>query len=260
MGQEYSAPRPGTKLRVIGAGLPRTGTASFTKALSMLLDGPVYHTGTQSTLGPEREVKTLIEMLRLIKTDIDPADRAKALALMKGQLDGYAAVTDAPYCSLAPELLELYPDAIVICTTRDVDGWTRSMSGIASTATQGFLRFSLYLLPSMRWFPDYIDALIVYYGVLTGLPTPEAWARHVEKLKRSVPPEKLFFYDVRDGWEPLCNILGVEVPEGVEFPRINDGKALDAFAKKQIRTGLLRWVVVFGSVAAAVGAAVMARG
>jgi len=29
-------------------------------------------------------------------------------------------------------------------------------------------------------------------------------------------------YGVGDGWESLCGFLGVEVPEGVEYPRADD--------------------------------------
>jgi Sulfotransferase domain len=29
-------------------------------------------------------------------------------------------------------------------------------------------------------------------------------------------------YEVKDGWEPLCEFLNVEVPEGKPFPRLND--------------------------------------
>jgi hypothetical protein len=51
MGANLSQPQHGTSLQVIGAGLPRTGTASFAEALSILLDGPVYHGGTQLCTG-----------------------------------------------------------------------------------------------------------------------------------------------------------------------------------------------------------------
>lgn len=60
MGQHCFQPRPGTKLQVIGAGLPRTGTASISRALEILLDGPVYHGATQVLLGPEKDIKTWI--------------------------------------------------------------------------------------------------------------------------------------------------------------------------------------------------------
>lgn len=37
-----------------------------------------------------------------------------------------------------------------------------------------------------------------------------------------VPKDKLFWYNVADGWEPLCKILGVPVPDQL-FPH-NDSK------------------------------------
>ena len=63
MGNQASTPRPGTKLKVIGAGLSRTGTASFSEALRVLLNGPVYHGGTQTTLGKPIEIQSWIKTL-----------------------------------------------------------------------------------------------------------------------------------------------------------------------------------------------------
>jgi hypothetical protein len=61
------------------------------------------------------------------------------------------------------------------------------------------------------------------------------------------------FYDVRDGWEPLCKVLDVPVPKCIEFPRINDGAAMDAFAQKQIQKGLIRWAIACSAALVAVG-------
>jgi hypothetical protein len=61
MGQKASVPQPGARFQVIGAGLSRTGTASFSAALEILLDGPVYHGGTQITMGPPTEIKSWIQ-------------------------------------------------------------------------------------------------------------------------------------------------------------------------------------------------------
>lgn len=246
MGQKYSTPRPGTKLRVIGAGLPRTGTASFSQALEILLDGPVYHGGTQVTLGPETDIKTWIEILSQWPPRNDAINQAN-LDLLRSRLDGYAAITDSPGSALIPELLALYPDAKVVCTTRDVDSWVKSMAVVASASTQWFLRFILFPLPSLRFFVDYIDGLrdqwLFLYGE-TEPPTRKTYDRHVEWLKEVVPREQLIFYDVKDGWEPLCKALNLPVPENQAFPRINDGKAIDDFSKKQIMRGLRRWILV----------------
>jgi len=48
------------------------------------------------------------------------------------------------------------------------------------------------------------------------------YERHNEEVKRCVPAERLLVFDVKQGWEPLCQFLGVPVPEGVPFPHLND--------------------------------------
>lgn len=46
--------------------------------------------------------------------------------------------------------------------------------------------------------------------------------RHIEKVKQHVAAEKLLVYNVKEGWEPLCAFLGVEVPAERPFPHDND--------------------------------------
>jgi hypothetical protein len=70
-------------------------------------------------------------------------------------------------------------------------------------------------------------------------------------LKRVVPEDRLVFFSVKDGWEPLCKVLGKEVPKDVPFPKINDGEAIDRLAKKMVTKGLLRWLAIFGVMGAA---------
>ena len=43
---------------------------------------------------------------------------------------------------------------------------------------------------------------------------------HTEEVRRTIAPERLLVYDVAEGWEPLCEFLGVAMPE-TSFPRIN---------------------------------------
>lgn len=47
-------------------------------------------------------------------------------------------------------------------------------------------------------------------------------------IRRLVPEERLLEWNVEDGWKPLCEFLGKEVPE-TPFPRTNDK---DGFAKR----------------------------
>ncbi|KAH5573193.1 hypothetical protein HBI24_202420 [Parastagonospora nodorum] len=256
MGQTPSLPQPNTPLLVIGAGLPRTGTSSLSLALSTLLHGPVYHGGTQATLGPEIEIRSWITLLSAW-----PSNRTLTTRILKERLTGYAAVTDSPCNGLVEELVDLYPDAIVICTIRDPDAWVESMATVANAATLSFLRVVLFWVPTMRWFPQYIVQLRRQWVTLYGRPEPATrwhWDRHVEYLKRVVPEERLVWYDVREGWGPLCKALGKEVPEQ-EFPRVNDGKAIEELAMRMILRGLGRWALVLMSVGVGVAGWWMAR-
>ncbi|KAE8452502.1 hypothetical protein EG329_000405 [Mollisiaceae sp. DMI_Dod_QoI] len=48
---------------------------------------------------------------------------------------------------------------------------------------------------------------------------------HIDWLKRIVPPERLYFFNVKDSWEPLCKILNIPVPNE-PFHRINEKAAM----------------------------------
>ena len=269
MGAEASKPRPGAQLRVIGAGksttcgsrysqrilltfvgLPRTGTASFAAALSLLLDGPVYHSGTQLLASnDESHILNQLDVLRRTPYESNE-DKAFAMKKLKTLTNGYVGVADSPFGQLVAELVELYPDAIVICTIREPEAWAKSMGNLVSTSVQSLLRIILWWVPCARHFPEWVEVLNAgIWGELYFRPGEgrsydrRTWDRHVSYLKRVVPEEKLFFCDVRDGWEPLCKALKINVPDAVEFPRINDGAAMDAFASKLIVRGLLRWAI-----------------
>ncbi|KAF7617514.1 putative NAD dependent epimerase/dehydratase [Aspergillus flavus] len=255
MGQTASAPKPGTQIQVIGAGLPRTGTASFSAALTILLDGPVYHGGTQLTRGSPSELKSWIHILRAWLED----DKRTVLSIVKSRLEGYAAITDAPGCQLLPELLELYPDAKVICTVRDPLAWEKSMNQIHSFARLSFLKILLLPLPGMRHFVDFTWLLRQQWGNLYAdgrrfssvkevsdtLPQRAIYSKHVAWLQENVPADRLVFFDVREGWEPLCKALGKDVPTDIPFPHVNDSEEIARTAKYHIRRALIRWVGIF---------------
>jgi len=42
-------------------------------------------------------------------------------------------------------------------------------------------------------------------------------------LRRVVPADRLFFFSVKDGWEPLCKIL--DIPDQ-PFPHASDKEAI----------------------------------
>ena len=51
--------------------------------------------------------------------------------------------------------------------------------------------------------------------------TRKTYFAYYDEIRRIVPPESRLEYKLGDGWEPLCEFLGKEVPN-VPFPRVND--------------------------------------
>ena len=264
MGNAPSQPQPGAQIQVIGAGLSRTATCSFAQACSILLNGPSYHGGTQLTVrstqpgrNSEDRPRAWHRILNLtpIKSD---SDRLEIIRLIKQELDGYVACCDWPCAQLTDVLLDAYPDALVICTTRDFESWTRSARILTELAqNKTFYKYCFALLPHLRYTHQVLnDIQTTRWAELYWRPgqRPDlraTWERHHAWLESTVPPDRLFYFDVREGWGPLCKALGKEVPRdagGVElpFPRVNEGAATREYMAACVRRGLVVWAIVLG--------------
>jgi hypothetical protein len=51
------------------------------------------------------------------------------------------------------------------------------------------------------------------------------------------------YFNVKDGWEPLCKALDKPIPK-VPFPRLNDNKSFEEVMRYWAIQGLIRWAVV----------------
>lgn len=68
----------------------------------------------------------------------------------------------------------------------------------------------------------------------------KGYAAHYARMREIVPKERLLEWHPKDGWEPLCQFLGHEVPEG-EFPKVNQGNFVADLHGKML---IYRFVVV----------------
>ena len=111
-------------LKVIGAGLGRTGTHSLQLALQQLLGGPCYHM-LEVIADPEVKVQQWMDAM---DGNADWDD------IMKG----YVASVDWPAAAFWRELADKYPDAPVLLSTRaSTEQWFKSFS---STILEVMLR------------------------------------------------------------------------------------------------------------------------
>ena len=55
----------------------------------------------------------------------------------------------------------------------------------------------------------------------------KAFNDHSARLKAAFGPERLLVFEAKDGWAPLCKLLGVPQPEG-DYPHINSKAEFEA--------------------------------
>lgn len=204
-------------LKVVGAGPGRTGTASLKVALEMLGLGRCYHMG---------------EVMR------DPSALSLWIAAAKGApdwariFDGYAAAVDYPAATFWRELAAYYPQSKVLLSVRDANGWFESVhetifsprirEWISKTPFAEFMRLTVH-----GPFGDRIDdrAFMVDY-----------FEKHIAAVKAAIPPERLLVYEVKQGWGPLCEFLGLPEPKE-PFPRVNSRAETGAMIDAMIAAG-----------------------
>lgn len=209
-------------MKVIGAGFGRTGTASLKVALEELGFGPCYHM-TEVFANPDHA-----DFWRAAWRG-EPVD-------WDGVLGRYEATVDWPACTFYAELLERHPDAKVLLSVRDPEKWYESTRntiyelGRMSTGSPffrlGFAFLSRLVFGRFKTGQGPMAKEIIWDGTFDGRFEDRSHAigvfnRHNEEVQRRVPQEQLLVYEVREGWGPLCEFLGVEEPEK-PFPRLND--------------------------------------
>jgi hypothetical protein len=187
-------------LRIVGAGVGRTGTLSLKLALERLLDAPCYH--MTEVFRQPGHVGFWREAVQAVPRDWSSC------------LDGYAATLDWPAAAFWPELSEAYPDALVLLSHRDPAAWWRSASATIFPAIAGS--------GEGEWGDMMTELLRSRFGA--SLERREsamaAYRSHVKDVRRRAPPGRLVEWQPGDGWRPLCRALGVGMPEA-PFPHAN---------------------------------------
>ncbi|KAI1081842.1 hypothetical protein F5B20DRAFT_569417 [Whalleya microplaca] len=254
MGQGPSRPGPaGTKFRVIGAGMSRTGTKTLKDALTILLGGPVHDSGIQSLGGSIDQMQTWLEIMELAPKVQTFTEQKKLDWLFSEVLDGYVATTDCPAATLTPEIMRVYPDAIVIATTRDEKSWWKSMDYLNSMMATWYLPLVVLWLHKSQIYGLWREKFhyIMMWRYDQEMIEADTLRKHEQHLRQVVPPEKLFWYEVSQGWEPLCKILNVAIPD-CPFPHSNSKIDATKTFRDHIIAGALAWIFVFAALIMAI--------
>jgi Sulfotransferase domain len=198
-------------LKIIGAGLSRTGTFSLYHALERL---------GFSLVGYD------VERLNGVLDGTDPRPNFRVY-------DDVDAVTDIPAAYFYRELFQAYPESKVVLTLRDVEAWWKSIevhfNVTAPIGEESRLVERLGKRFGLRSDRSEYDAFRrrlrnCVYGspVAREFLYKAKYLRHNAEVIATIPPDRLLVMDISkgDGWGKLCPFLGVAVPD-VEFPRAN---------------------------------------
>jgi hypothetical protein len=215
---------PSRRLDVIGAGFGRTGTMSLKLALEQLGLGPCYHM-TEIVRNPSHA-----RMWNMAESG-QPVDWRVLFAR-------YRAAVDWPACHYYRELMEAFPAAKVILTTRDAGQWYESMTNTLyrlKTATDERLRARQAMIGGSGEPPaeNRIWAQVFSGAFTDRRHAIEVFRRHNAEVISHVPAGRLLVYQVSEGWPPLCDFLGVPVPDG-PFPVINTTPSFREFNRVQL--------------------------
>ena len=192
-------------LRVVGAGLGRTGTASLKLALERLLGAPCYH--MSEVFSHPEHIPGWRAAVRGEATDWNDF------------LASYAAAVDWPAAAFWPELSAAFPDAIVLLSVRNPDEWWESADET--------------IFPTIRTPDSFGPIFAEWHGMVSELMSARftdrlddrlaciaSFERHVSEVRESVPASRLVEWTPGDGWAPLCDALGLSEP-AEDFPRTN---------------------------------------
>jgi hypothetical protein len=193
-------------LKVIGAGVGRTGTYSLKLAINQLGFGPCHH---------------MEEVLHNMPAHVPLWSAAVAGKPDWSQIyDGYESAVDWPTACFFGELVKEYPSAKFVLTQRDPERWADSFGSTIYKLLAGRDQAP----EEMRAWLDMANDVIAKTGFPPNLDRDglmEAFIAHNDAVKEAIPAGQLLVFEVKQGWEPLCTFLDAPIPLD-EFPRTND--------------------------------------
>lgn len=190
-------------LQVVGAGLGRTGTHSLKLALEQLLGAPCYH--MVEVFGHPEHVA---EWHRAVRNETPDWE------LM---FHGYVAAVDWPAAAFYDRLMDVYPEALVLLSTRqDAEAWWQSAN---ATIFQSIDRVVDVPSEHQRMTFDLLDTHLTPDWRDRGASIA-AYHRHNAEVRSRVPADRLVEWQPGDGWGPIARALGIAEP-GEPFPHVN---------------------------------------
>ncbi|ORY19024.1 NAD dependent epimerase/dehydratase [Clohesyomyces aquaticus] len=214
------------ELQVLCLGMSRTGTLSLKHALTQLGYRP-YHM-SEALIALRRGERHLELWNEAFKAKFEGQGKPFTREEFDKFLGDFDVLEDIPSILFADEFLAMYPDAKVILTNREMEGWLASMEKTFSTILHWKTLPWLCTRDPVLWGPyvSLVNRIVAHWT--KGNPGDrealrETYVEHYSRVRSMVPKERLLEFRSQDGWAPLCDFLGKEVP-GEAYPRVNDAQ------------------------------------
>ena len=196
-------------LKVIGVGRARTGTTSLKMALEQLLGGTCFH---------YIEYKHQPEVMPPWQSFIETLPMNTDPGVMP---------------DVSVSRWRAFPDALILLSVRDTDSWWSSMKALYDHRAEEWSQPES-ISPQRMEFLEFENSI---YGSDEALFAEAVNKADYEAHNRSIldhaehHPEfkkRLLVWNVKDGWEPICQALGLPVPDDA-FPHANKAGAFHGY-------------------------------
>ncbi len=200
-------------IELIGAGFGRTGTLSLKLALAQLGLGPCYH---MTELMGQPSTKGHVGIWTGAAKG-EPVDWDALFA-------DYRSTVDWPGAAFWRQLHAHSPQTPVLLSKRDGDRWYDSVMKTIWPSSKDLRQSDS---APLRAFGEMVHAL-VWEGTFDGRIEDRAWAisvfeKHNAEVEATIAADRLLVWEPGEGWDRLCNFLGVPVPDA-EFPHANSSE------------------------------------
>ena len=214
-------------LEIIGAGFGRTGTLSTQFALNEL-GYSCYH---MKEITKKSNKKHLDFWVRVAESPENTHHEWNEV------FHDYSATIDYPSSCVWQELMEANPDAKILLTIHPggPEAWYKSTTD------------TIYAMSKM-WEGKLLSFFVPPFRKMTKMTSKLIWGRflkgtmdskqdainrynqHIMDVKKQVSSDNLLIFSVDQGWKPLCEFLGKEIPNA-SFPKVNDKEEMKKMIK-----------------------------
>eukprot|EP01084_Bolivina_argentea_P171714 297502_1 len=248
-------------IRVITCGFSRCGTVSMKYALERLGFGKCIHMidGAKGDAEYSSAMYWFYDIeKRIQKNEIIEWDE------LFNQIPECQSCSDWPTSLYWEELMQYYPNSKIILTVRDdPQRWHKSLVVAFKSFTDSkiamiFPKFHKgYDMLFNQWFPKYFNR---FEGGANGFfinknnTAINYYHNHIKYVKSKVPKHRLLIFNFKNGYEPLCRFLNVDIPidpktgKYEQYPHKNDRHEVQRVIKQSIKNEVLKFTIITGFV------------